>query len=125
MESMQDETKNPTGRRDFLKTSALGGALVTGFPAILKSAQIGKSIKVGLVGCGGRGTGAAAQAIKADDYAELVALADIYQERIDDCLARLQKVGGAKVKVEKSKQFVGLDSYHRLMNSGVDVVLLA
>jgi predicted dehydrogenase len=91
----------------------------------LKSAQATKAIKVGLVGCGGRGTGAAAQALKADDYSELTAVADIYQEQIDNCLGQLSKSAKNKVKVEKANQFVGLDGYHKLIDSGVDVVLLA
>ena len=54
----------------FLKTTtgALGAALVTGFPAIISAQSVSNAIKVGLVGCGGRGTGAAAQALAADDY---------------------------------------------------------
>lgn len=102
-----------------------GTAVLAGFPALLSGAPVGKAIKVGLVGCGGRGSGAAAQALKADDYSELTAVADVYQDRIDDCLARLKKVAGDKVKVERSKQFVGLDAYQKLIDSGVDVVLLA
>lgn len=110
-------------RRDFLKTA--GTALVAGFPALLKGAPVSNSIKVGLVGCGGRGTGAAAQALKADDYSELTSLADIYQDRIDDCLKRLTRANAAKIKVDDSKRYAGLDAYEKLMNSGVDVVLLA
>ncbi|MEP6537204.1 MAG: Gfo/Idh/MocA family oxidoreductase [Bryobacteraceae bacterium] len=122
------DPKTPQARRDFLKTSALGSALVAGFPAIL-SAQSTKAIKVGLVGCGGRGTGAASQALNADDYAELTAMADVYQERIDDSLNTLRKVSdgkiSGKVKVDPKNQFVGLDAYQKLIDSGVDVVLLA
>ena len=110
-----------SNRRDFVKA----GALISGFPALLAGATAGKSIKVGLVGCGGRGTGAAAQALKADDYSELTAMADIYQERIDSSLDTLRTSSGAKVKVEKSKQFTGLNAYQQLIDSGVDVVLLA
>ena len=69
-------------RRDMLKR----GVLLAGAPVLLKGAPAAKAIKVGLVGCGGRGTGAAAQALKADDYSELTAVADVYQNRIDDCL---------------------------------------
>ena len=108
-------------RRDLLKT----GALATGVPGILKSAQASKAIRVGLVGCGGRGTGAAAQALKADDYSELTAMADVFQERIDESVSRLRRVAKDKVKVESSKMFVGLDAYQKLIDSGVDVVLLA
>ena len=109
-------------RRDFLKTGAIFAAAA---PAILRGADDNKPIKVGLVGCGGRGTGAASQALKADDYAELVAVADIEQSRIDDSLARLTKAAGKKVKVEPAMMFKGLDSYKQLIASGVDVVLLA
>ena len=126
MVSMIDP-KTPQARRDFLKAGALGTAL-SGFPSIL-SAQSTKSIKVGLIGCGGRGTGAASQALNADDYAELTAVADVYQDRIDDSLNQLRKVGDGKinhkVKVDPKNQFVGLDAYQKLIDSGVDVVLLA
>ena len=94
-------------------------------PAFLKAAPQAKTLKVGLVGCGGRGTGAAAQALKADDFAELTAMADIDMERIDSSLERLKRAAGDKVKVESTKKFVGLDSYQKLIESDVDVVLLA
>jgi myo-inositol 2-dehydrogenase / D-chiro-inositol 1-dehydrogenase len=110
-----------SARREFLKA----GAAIATVPAFLQGAPAGQAIKVGLVGCGGRGTGAASQALKADDYAELTAVADISQEQIDGSLERLRKVAGPKVKVEKSNQFLGLDAYEKLIDSGVDVVLLA
>ena len=108
-------------RRDFLKA----GAIIAAAPAFLKGADDTKPIKVGLVGCGGRGTGAASQALKADDYSELVAVADIDQSRIDDSLERLKKVAEKKVKVAPDMMFKGLDAYKQLIASGVDVVLLA
>jgi predicted dehydrogenase len=115
-------------RRDFLKTSlTLGGALVTPFPAILSAQTATNAIKVGLVGCGGRGTGAASQALHADDYAELTAVADIDQGHVDKCLTTLGKMSsiGTRVKVEKTNQFLGLDAFQKVIDSGVDVVLLA
>lgn len=108
------------GRRDFLKA----GALAAGFPAVLKG-QGARPIKIGLVGCGGRGTGAAAQALKADDYSELTAVADIDRQTVDVSLGRLNKVAPSKVKVEESHIFLGLDAYQKVIDSGVDVVLLA
>ena len=108
-----------TARRNVLKT-ALAAA-----PAFLQGAPQSKALKVGLVGCGGRGTGAAAQALKADDYAELTAMADLDLETIDRSLERLKRVAADKVKVEDSKKFTGLDSYKKLIESDVDVVLLA
>jgi hypothetical protein len=113
-----------SSRRDVLKA----GAIVSAFPAVMRGAP-GQAIKVGLVGCGGRGTGAAAQALKADDYTVLTAVADIDQGRVDECLGTLKKASGAKadekVKVAKANQFLGLDAFQKLINSDVDVVLLA
>src|SRR5579859_1946469 len=120
---MDKQTTSPD-RRDFLKTTA-GAALAIGFPAIISAQTVTNAIKVGLVGCGGRGTGAASQALKADDYAELTAVADVYQDRIDTCLEQLGKINGAKVKVEAKNVFLGLDAYQKLIESGVDVIILA
>jgi len=115
-------------RRDFLKTAASAVALA-GFPAILKGQSVTNAIKIGLVGCGGRGTGAAAQALQADDYGTITAMADVFPERIADSLDNLGQVKkgllATRLQVEKSNQFMGLDAYDKLVNSGVDVVLLA
>src|SRR5260370_28279852 len=86
---MKNESINPE-RRDFLKTTAALGA-VSAFPGIISAQTVTNAIKVGLVGCGGRGGGAASQALAADDYAELTALADIDQGNIDKCLASLKR----------------------------------
>jgi myo-inositol 2-dehydrogenase / D-chiro-inositol 1-dehydrogenase len=120
---------NSSDRRDFLKVTsgALGTALVAGFPSIISAQTTTKAIKVGLVGCGGRGTGAASQALHADDYAELVAVADIDQSHVDKCLATLKRISkiSDRVKVDKPAQFLGLDAYQKVLDSGIDVVLLA
>jgi myo-inositol 2-dehydrogenase / D-chiro-inositol 1-dehydrogenase len=119
---------NSSSRRDFLAAGATA-AVVAGAPALLHGAPVGQVLKVGLVGCGGRGTGAANQAMNADDNSILTAVADVDQSRIDDCLNTLRKDQGAKadrkIAVEKSKQFLGLNAYQQLIDSGVDVVLLA
>jgi myo-inositol 2-dehydrogenase/D-chiro-inositol 1-dehydrogenase len=118
-----------SGRRDFLKTTgaALGTAIGAGFPAIIRAQTVTNAIKVGLVGCGGRGSGAAGQALTADDYNELTAVADIAQSQIDRCLTSLKRnaKNGPRVKVEPANQFLGLDAYQKVIDSGVDVVLLA
>jgi len=118
-----------TTRRDFVKAGAAGALLVAGAPAILRGAPAaGQAIKVGVVGCGGRGTGAANQALNADDFSVLSAVADVAQEPIDACLATLRKQQGAKagvkVAVEKPMQFVGVDAFQQLINTNVDVVIL-
>ena len=97
---------NSSDRRDFLKTTsgALGAALVTGFPAIISAQTVTKAIKVGLVGCGGRGTGAASQALHADDYAELTAVADIAQSQVDHSLGTLKRIGKIADRVKVAKE---------------------
>lgn len=119
---------NSSDRRDFLKTTsgALGAALVTGFPAIISAQTVTKAIKVGLIGCGGRGTGAASQALHADDYAELTAVADIAQSQVDHSLGTLKRISkiADRVKVDKENQFLGLDAYQKVLASDIDVVIL-
>ena len=118
-----------TSRREALK---LAGVALAGsaFPSIIipNRAFAGtnsETLKVGLIGCGGRGTGAAMQALKADPNVVLHALADIFPERFEQCLLGLRKVHGDKVKVDEGHQFIGFDAYQKLIDSGVDVVLLA
>jgi myo-inositol 2-dehydrogenase/D-chiro-inositol 1-dehydrogenase len=106
-------------RRQFLLAAAAAA------PAFLKAQQATNAIKVGLVGAGGRGSGAALQALRADDYAELTAVADLDVNIIDASLERLRKAVGDKVKVENTRKFTGLDGYAKLLASDVDVVILA
>ncbi len=102
-------------------------AAAAGTASLLAGAEGGQEIKVGLVGCGGRGTGAAAQALQADDFAVLTAVADVEQERIDRCLEQVEgrHEGKGKVRVGKRQQFLGLDAFQEVIDSDVDVVLLA
>jgi len=111
----------PGGRRQFLQT----GAATLAAPAFLSAMQASKAIKIGLVGCGGRGSGAAAQALKADDFSNLTAMADVFQERIDESVERLKRIHKDKVQVQSSSMYVGLDAYKKLIDSDIDVVLLA
>lgn len=114
-----------TDRRNFLKSA--GAAAITAFPAIISAQTVTNAIKVGLVGCGGRGTGAASQALRADDLNELVAVADVTQEQIDKSLETLKRISriADRVKVESSKQFLGLDAFQKVIDSNADVILLA
>jgi myo-inositol 2-dehydrogenase / D-chiro-inositol 1-dehydrogenase len=118
-----------TERRNFLKGAggAIGAAITAGFPAIISAQTVTNAIKVGLVGCGGRGSGAASQALSADDYAELTAVADVDQAQIDQCLRSLKRIAkiADRVKAEPEKQYLGLNAYQKVVESGADVVLLA
>ena len=113
-------------RRDFLKkTGTVAGAIATGFPGIISGQTVTNALKVGLVGCGGRGSGAAAQALTADPNNELTAVADIDEAIVQQAATRLKGSTrfGAQVKIDHP--FFGLDGYEKVINSGVDVVLLA
>lgn len=121
-------------RRDFLsRTSALaasGTAVASlGFPSITLGQGEKKTLKVGLIGCGGRGTGAAAQALAADDNVVLHAMGDVYQETAMTQLRVLARDRKSAAKIGPEVQsgtniFGGLDAYQKVMDSGVDVVLL-
>ena len=120
-----------SSRREFLKKSALVGSVLTA-PAILPGRLFGAEnnapLKVGLVGCGGRGTGAANQALNADKNVSLVAMADAFDDQLQKSLKGLQAQFAnqpEKIKVTPETSFVGLDAYQKLIDSGVDVVLLA
>jgi predicted dehydrogenase len=82
-------------------------------------------LKVGLIGCGGRGTGAAAEALQADSDVVLTAMGDVFEDRLNEAYQELIKVAGNKVKVNNQNKFVGFDAYLKVIASGVDVVLLA
>src|SRR3546814_18966751 len=81
-------------------------------------------LKIGLIGCGGRGTGAAAQALRADPDVELVAMGDIFEDQVATAYDALMKLEPAKVKVNNKHKYVGFDDYQKVINAGVDVVLM-
>jgi myo-inositol 2-dehydrogenase / D-chiro-inositol 1-dehydrogenase len=115
-------------RRRFLQSSgaALMGTtmLNTGYasPEFIPAAE---TLKVGLIGCGGRGTGAAAQALNADPNVVLTAMGDAFADRLEESYKAIMEEVPQKVKVNKASKFVGFDAYRKVIDSGVDVVLLA
>ncbi len=118
-------------RRDFLKTTAASSAAVAG--ASLTS-QLGiaprayaagkEVIKIGLVGCGGRGSGAATNALSVKPNVRLVAAADVFEDRMESSLARLKESFPERCDVPKERRFLGFDAYKKVLESDVDVVLL-
>ena len=125
---MNTPSNSLTSRREFIKASALVGSVLAA-PAILPGHLFAKentdTLRVGLVGCGGRGSGAASQALKADKNVVLTAMGDAFEDQLQGSLQSLQKQHPDKVKVTPEKCFVGLDAYQKVIDSGVDVVLLA
>ena len=114
-----------TNRRMFLKTTAAAASLAY-VPNLVHADGNTQTLKIGLVGCGGRGTGAAAQALSADRDVKLWAVGDAFQDRLDGCLRQLGQTPAhaAKIDVPAERRFVGFDAYQQVINSGVDVVLL-
>ena len=119
-------SENLKQRRAFLKTSAIiaGGTLISNIPFSGVYAEEGGVIKIALIGCGNRGTGAAFQALATKYNIKLVAMADAFRDRIDKSYEALtQKFGKDKVDVPEDKKFVGFDSYKHAI-AEADVVLL-
>jgi len=116
-------------RRQFLQTSTAAGAGLLLSDRLVPSLYAGgtdETLRVGLVGCGGRGRGAAVQALTADPKARLVALADAFADYVEQSVPLLKKTEvGDRVTVDAEHRFAGFDAYQKLIASGVDVVLLA
>lgn len=138
---------NELPRRKFLKMSALGVAAAITVPSLLSScsggkkgpapikkpgeyyipelpdkAPDGKALKVGLVGCGGRGNGALNDLLTAADGIVVHALGDVFSDRVENVRKNLEK--NRNIKVDPANCFVGFDSYKQVIDSGVDLVLL-
>jgi predicted dehydrogenase len=128
--SRQDSVLKATSRRHFLQgaTAATVAASLSSGESIARAAQVTGSdlLRVGLIGCGGRGTGAASQALAADPNVKLWAMGDAFRDRLESSLASLKADSeiGSKVDVPRERQFAGFEAYQQVIDSGVDVVLL-
>lgn len=118
-------------RRTFVKSSGVvaGAAVATAYGlTIARSAHAAGSdtLRIGLIGCGGRGTGAAKNALSADSQLKLTAMGDAFQDRLDLSLNVLQRDEqiANKLDVPQERRFTGFDAYQQVIASGVDVVLL-
>jgi len=124
-------------RRDFVKASAAAGVVATVSTAGAFAAG-NDSIKVGLVGCGGRGTGAVRNILDAERVingnagkVEIVAVGDVFKDRADGAVTRFRNPKGdfaqfaGQIKVTPETTFDGLDAYQRVLGAGVDLVILA
>jgi predicted dehydrogenase len=129
-------TNSSTTRRDFLKTTAAAGAAMAANLGLLSNVHAGGSdtIKVGIIGCGGRGSGAAENVLHAAPNVEIVALGDVFKFRVDGLRRRIQNFAqkdekvkqlGNKVDLPEDRCFVGLDCHDKVINSGVNYIILA
>ncbi|MBC8369865.1 MAG: Gfo/Idh/MocA family oxidoreductase [Planctomycetes bacterium] len=110
-------------RRSFIKGTAAGLAAtsIAGTKAVANSA---KELRVGLIGCGGRGTGAAIQALNADPDVVLYAMGDLTADRLASSHNGLVQNFGERVQADSTRQFVGFDAFEKVI-AEVDIVLLA
>lgn len=111
-------------RRQFSKVAGLAtvGTIISTNSAWASNSD---TLKVGLIGCGGRGTGAAEQALNSDPNVVLSGMADAFPDHLEKSYNSLKEKFGDKVQVAENKKFVGLDAFQELIDSDIDVVLLA
>jgi predicted dehydrogenase len=119
----------PVGRtrRQFLAASAASTSAILACQLPAVHAAGTDTLRIALIGCGGRGTGAATQALRADPHVKLVAMGDAFPDRLQASLDQLKAESdlGDKVDVAPDHRFTGFDAYKGVLASGVDVVLLA
>jgi predicted dehydrogenase len=137
-----NESPHGLTRRAFVATAATMAAFGTSAAGLAgealartragarlrRNAPANGRLKVGVIGCGGRGTGAAVNMLEASDDVEIWALGDAFADRLAACrdeLAKLPESLAARVQVPEDRRFVGFDAYQRVLASGVDVVILA
>jgi len=128
LQTNKNNDKNEFSRREFCKNTAVatGGILASSFP--LKSmahVQENKTLKLAVVGCGGRGSGAVVQALSADDNVELVAMADAFKDRIVSSLKGIQEhfSGIKKIHINEKNLYTGFNAYKKAIDKA-DVVIL-
>ena len=115
-------------RRDVLRGGAAGAALLAGYGRIGAAAGAGSDeIRIGLVGCGGRGTGAVRNVFEGVPGVKLVAMGDLFKERVDESIKKLEAATGAadKIAVTPDTMFAGFDAYEKVIASDANYIILA
>jgi myo-inositol 2-dehydrogenase / D-chiro-inositol 1-dehydrogenase len=120
-EPNEQATPSPD-RRDFLMASAAVAAATLAPAGVFAAGD--ETIKVGLIGCGGRGSGAASDCLKADKAVKIVAVGDAFEFRAKGCLNSLSRQFKDRIDVG-DRIFTGLDAYQKVLDSGIDLVILA
>jgi len=121
--------RKQTNRRDFIRgtTAAATGLALAGSLNIAQTAHAagGDELKIALIGCGGRGTGAAHNHLSSCGNVKLIALADAFADRANGCAKYLRKKHGDKVDLPAERIFVGFDAYKNVLAADPDIVLIA
>ncbi len=126
MNNVSGENPSPLSRRHFLRTSAAvtaAGAVAASFSGVFAAGS--DKIRIGLIGCGSRGTGAAANCLASSPGVELIALADVFPDHTEAALSQLKKDRPGAVTATKETCFTGFDAYQQLLRTEVDLVLMA
>jgi len=136
----KESSKREIGRRKFISETTMAAAALGSMgiiascrekepekaeeklPVLLAQAPDGPLLKAGLIGCGGRGTGAAVTFLDAGPNLQITALGDVFRDRLDQCREQLKKE--KNIEIADDKCFTGFDSYQKVIDSGVDIVLL-
>ncbi|MCH2212507.1 MAG: Gfo/Idh/MocA family oxidoreductase [Fuerstiella sp.] len=126
---MKTDNDNST-RRSFLKTSSAaaiaGGSILQDLSSVQAShVSSDETVRIGLIGCGGRGTGAAGQAMNTEGPVKLVAVADAFENNLERSIRNLQGSYGDKVDVPRDRRFTGFDAYKGVLEQDIDLVLIA
>jgi len=116
-----------TTRRNFLKASLATGAALAAPLGIARSAHAAgvDGFRVGLIGCGGRGCGAAVNATNAGHDVKVVAMADLFEDQLNKGYANLKRANESQVQVGSEHRFFGFDAYKKLLESDINVVVIA
>jgi myo-inositol 2-dehydrogenase / D-chiro-inositol 1-dehydrogenase len=128
---MEYPSSRPISRRRFVQTTAAATTAAVVMPHALAARPRGERLRAGLVGCGGRGTGAVRDYCVANEDVEVVALGDLFPDRLQQCRATLTELAAEnpdfarKYRVTDERCFTGLDAYRRVLDSDIDIVLLA
>jgi len=117
-------------RRQFLQQTSLALAATAALPLASRAATniTSDRLRIGIIGCGARGSGRWAQALTADSNTELYAMGDVFPEQIEKSIGAIGaqfKDKPGRVNVAEERKFVGLDSYQKVLASGVDLVVLS
>lgn len=115
---------SPTSRREFLAISSTAMIAAGALPAA-GGAVAGAEIRIGLIGCGGRGTGAAVQAAAADPGVRIVSLGDMFADQLASAAHVLARDAAGQFTCPAKDRFCGVDAYRRVLDAGVDAVLIA
>ncbi len=118
MNAKENTQETSTSRRDFLKRTSgtLAGAALAGAIGTRAHAAERNTVEIVLVGCGGRGTGAASNALATEGPTKLVGMADVFSSRLAGSLKNLTKQFGQQVDVPEGRQFLGMDAYRKAID---------